>query len=134
MKSIIIFFVIALFTINAQEFTIERIAGNVKLLKGTSEQWENAKKGQILNPTDLLLTEKNSLVQLVKNEERFLLKGDVAIGLNHIKKISINDLILALTLDEIRNVPKIKRNSLSKNTAVYGAEVKNSFGIEINAF
>jgi len=131
MKKLLVILFFTLVTINAQNFTVEKVSGEVKLLQGTSENWENVKTGQILTSTDLLLTEEKSLVQLVKNDEKFLIKGDVAIGLNHIKQITVNELILALTLDEIRNVPKIKRNSLSKNTAVYGSEVKNSSNIQI---
>ncbi len=58
--------------------------------------------------------------------QKFVLKANAAIGINHIRKVSINDLILALTLEEIRNVPKIKRSNLSKNTAVYGTEISES--------
>jgi len=124
MKTIITILLFFSITISAQDFIVEKISGTVKLLKGTSEHWEEVKLGQKLTGSDLILTEKKSLIQLNKDNERFLLNSDAAIGLNHIKKISLNDLVLALTLDEIRNVPKIKRNSISKNTAVYGSETK----------
>ena len=111
---------------NAQEFTVEKVSGVVMYLSGTSEKWVNVKSGQILSSNTLILAESNSLVRLKKADEIFILRGDAAIGLNHLKKVSVNDLILALTLDEIRNVPKIKSNGLSKNTAVYGSnEQKN---------
>lgn len=112
-----------LFTLTtlAQEFKVVRKFGEVKVLKSTSEKWENVKKGEILESTDLLLTNDNSLVEIIIGKEKLLVKSDAAIGLNHIKKVSINDLILALTLDEIRNVPKIKSKSNSKSTAVYGS-------------
>ncbi len=134
MKKLIVLLVFFSITINAQNFVVEKISGTVKLLRVTSEKWEDVKVGQNLTGSDLLLTEENSLIQLSKDNETFLLKSDAAIGLNHIKKISINDLVLALTLDEIRNVPKIKRNSISKNTAVYWAEksLKNNLNIDEN--
>jgi hypothetical protein len=132
MKKIILFLFSLTLCVNAQEFKVEKISGTVKLLKGTSEVWENIKVGQILSSEDLILTESNSLIQLSKEGERFLLKEDAAIGLNHVKEVSINDLVLALALDEIRNVPKTKRNGLSKNTAVYGSEVISSKNISIS--
>lgn len=132
MKNLLILLLFAFFSVNAQNFTVEKVSGDVKVLKGTSESWEDVKLGETLTSTDLLLTEKKSLVHLTRDNEKFLISGDVAIGLNHIKKITVNELILALTLDEIRNVPKIKRNSLSKNTAVYGSEVTNKSSIKLS--
>jgi hypothetical protein len=124
MKKKIMILILLVSFISAQEFTVEKISGDVKILKGTSEKWEAVKKGEILTGNAVLLTEANSYIQLNKDNNRFVLKGDAAIGLNHIKQVSINDLLLALALDEIRNVPKIKKNSISKNTAVYGSKNK----------
>lgn len=124
MKKTIMILILLVSFISAQEFTVEKISGDVKILKGTSEKWEAVKKGEILTGNAVLLTEANSYIQLNKDNNRFVLKGDAAIGLNHIKQVSINDLLLALALDEIRNVPKIKKNSISKNTAVYGSKNK----------
>lgn len=121
MKNIILFILILTCTTLAQDFKVIKISGKVMVLKSTSEEWKKVKKGEVLQSSDLLLTDKNSLVELEKGNESFLLKDNAAIGLNHIKKVSINDLILALTLDEIRNVPKIKSKSISKSTAVYGS-------------
>ena len=80
----------------------------------------------------MILAEKNALIKLRRNDEIFFLNGDAALSLNHIKKVSLNDLILALTLDEIRNVPKIKNNNLNKNTAVYGSKIKSKNGSVIS--
>lgn len=123
MKTAIIIFLTLVLNIKAQEYTVKKISGDVKALKGSSEKWETLKINDKLSKDDLVLTEKRSSLQLIKNNQIFVIKDDIAIGLNHIKKISKNDLILALTLDEIRNVPKLKRNGLSKNTAVYGSEI-----------
>ena len=124
MKKIMILLPVLVGIISAQDFTVEKISGDVKILKGTSEKWETVKRGEVLSGNDVLLTEPNSYIQLNKDENRFMLKGDVAIGLNHIKQVSINDLLLALALDEIRNVPKMKKNGTSKHTAVYGSKSK----------
>lgn len=122
MKNTILILFLFTFSTFAQEFMVKKTSGKVMVLKSTSEKWEDVKKGDQLQSSDLILTDKNSLVELSKGDETFLLKDNAAIGLNHIKKVSINDLILALTLDEIRNVPKIKSKSISKSTAVYGSD------------
>lgn len=129
MKSIIILFFILSLNITAQEFTVDKITGTVKVLRETSENWDQVTVGQKLNASDLLMTDKKSTVKLKRAEEIFVLTSNVALGLNHIKKVSVNDLILALTLDEIRNVPKNNKNHLSKNTAIYGSEEKSRINI-----
>ena len=110
------------YSITAQEFVVKRVSGEAKYLRGMSEEWETIKEGLVLLPEDLILTNENSFVQLRKGSEVFVLKGDAAIGLNHVREVSLNDLILALTLDEIRNVPVQDGNDISSNTAVYGTE------------
>lgn len=123
MKSAIMLFLTLVLNTTAQEYTVKKITGNAKVLKGSSEKWESLKINDKLSVDDLVLTEKKSYLQLMNNDQTFFLKDDIAIGLNHLKNVSKNDLILALALDEIRNVPKLKRNGLSKNTAVYGSEI-----------
>ena len=132
MKKIIVLLFVFVTIITAQNFTVEKIKGDVKILKGTSEKWEPVKKGEILSGEDVLLTEKNAYILLNKDNKRFELKGDAAIGLNHIRQVSINDLILALALDEIRNVPKIKKSNTSRNTAVYGSKGNENKEIAID--
>ena len=122
MKSFIIILITFLSSF-AQEFTVVKVTGTVKVLKGTSENWVNVKSNDKLSSNDVILTETKSSITISNDEQKFLLKDNAAIGLNHLRKVTINELILALTLDEIRNVPKIKRSSLSKNTAVYGTEI-----------
>lgn len=126
MKQVILFILFSIINVFGQQFYVENISGDVKYLAGTSEKWDQIKTGQFLTANTLILAKKKSSVRLVKGEEVFILKGDAAIGLNHLKKVTINDLILALTLDEIRNVPKIKNNGLAKNTAVYGSKQTNN--------
>ena len=132
MKKTIVLLFVFVTIITAQNFTVEKIKGDVKILKGTSEKWEPVKKGDVLSGEDVLLTERNAYILLNKDNKRFELKGDAAIGLNHIRQVSINDLILALALDEIRNVPKIKKSNTSRNTAVYGSKGNENKEIAID--
>lgn len=116
--------------LSAQEFKVEKVSGDVSILRGTSEEFTSVRKGDILLGSDLLITELNSYVQLEQNNSRFILNSNSALNLTNIKKISINDLILALTMEEIRNIPKGTPDN-TKNTAVYGAQERNDESVII---
>ncbi len=123
MKRYIILIIMVLSTIaSGQQFKVDKVKGKVLVQRGTEEEFTQLKKGDILNGNDLIITEKNSFIQLDKDGNKFILDENSALGLNYLKKISINDLLLALAMEEIRNVPKTKTNGITKNTAVYGAE------------
>lgn len=108
--------------IYAQEFVVEKINGKAEILRGFSDDFESLTAGSTVSGADLLITFENSSVIIRRGEQRFLLSSNSALGLGNIKKISINDLLLALAMEEIRNVPKIKNNVQS--TAVYGSGTK----------
>ena len=120
---------------SGQQFKVDKVKGKVLVQRGTEEEFTQLKKGDILNGDDLIITEKNSFIQLDKDGNKFILDENSALGLNHLKKISINDLLLALAMEEIRNVPKNKTNGITKNTAVYGAETtfKNTVAVSENS-
>ncbi len=127
---ILIFFLCAA-VIPAQGFKVEKVSGSAAILKGTSEEFTAVKEGDILEGTDLLITDEDSYVQLVKNSSRFILNSNAALNLMNIKKVSINDLILALTMEEIRNIPESKADN-TKNTAVYGTQESKSGSTAVN--
>lgn len=114
----------------AQTFQVEKVKGKVTALKGTSENWVEVKKGDKLSGSDLIMTDKNASIQLSKDNGIFMLKSDAALGLNSIKKISINELILALTVEEVKSVPK-KNGNDTKTTAVYGSKVKTNNSVPV---
>lgn len=116
---------------SAQDFLVEKISGDVLVQKGFSESWESVKVGDELSKDDLLQTEEKSYIQLNNSGNRFLLKGNSALGLNHIKEVSINELLLALAMEEIRKIPKDGKKNESRNTAVYGEEQKQASNLEI---
>ena len=122
MKKLIIVLLISL-PLFAQQFTVQKVTGRVEALKGTSENWEPVKAGDILASDDLISTFENAFIQLESPEGKFILKSNSALGLDMVKSISINDLLLALALEEIRNLPKTKGSEKVINTAVYGAEI-----------
>ncbi len=123
MKRYIILIIVILSTIViGQQFKVDKIKGKVLVQRGTEEEFTQLKSGDVLNGDDLIITEKNSFIQLDKVGSKFILDENSALGLNYLKKISINDLLLALAMEDIRNVPKNKNNGIAKNTAVYGEE------------
>jgi len=132
MKKTILFLILLALPIFAQEFTVEKVSGEVEVMKGTSEVWSKVKPGDKLSGDDLISTGSKSLIQLSKGNSKFILESYSALGINLIKKISINDLLLALAMEEIRNVPKTKGNDDLKNTAVYGKEISSASPIPAN--
>ncbi len=110
----------------SQEFTVNKITGKVLVQKGVEDSFTPVKKGDILSGDDLIVTEENSFIQLEKENHKFILNANSALGLSHIRKISINDLLLALAMDDIRNIPTNKQNGIEKNTAVYGENISSN--------
>lgn len=123
MKKILIVLLFAAVNLFAQEFTVEKISGDVQAMIGTSEEWIKIKVGHKLNGSDLIATSEKAFIQLASKGNKFILQSNSALGLNAIKKITLNELLLALAMEEIRNMPKNKGNQSTHNTAVYGKEV-----------
>lgn len=126
MKKLLIIFFLSSLQLFAQKFVVEKVSGKVEALIGTSEKWIQIHKGDKLTGSDLLSTNKNSYVLLRRDKSKFLLKSNAALGLNNIRKLSINDLLLALAMEEIENVPKKQENGITRNTAVYGTNESES--------
>jgi hypothetical protein len=131
MKQIIIILFLLTALMFGQEFKVEKITGTILVQKGVEDSFTPVKQGDILGGDDLILTEDNSFIQLKKGGSRFILKANSALGLNHIRKISVNDLLLALAMEEIRNIPVHENNGIEKNTAVYGENVSLSSDVNL---
>lgn len=122
MKTLILLMFTAIL-INAQDYSVQKVSGNVFVQKGVSEKTVKLIVGDKLNSSDLIITDENSFIHLVdKNGNSFVLRSNSALGINYLKKMSLNDLILALTQEEIRTIPR--NNNKTPNTAVYGTEVR----------
>lgn len=132
------FLIVILFTtinLSAQNFSVEKISGKVHVFRGTSEKFFEVKAGEKLNGNDLVITDEKSYIQLIKDgntPRRIILQSNSALGLNYVKEISINDLLLALAQEEIRRIPKNTGNGNTKNTAVYGEEIKAAASLNIS--
>lgn len=132
----IIFYLIISVSIFGQNFKIEKVNGRVEAMRGSSENIESVKQGDIFSGDDLIIAGENSSALITKeNKRKFLLQENSALELNYVKEISMNDLLLALAMEEIKDIPKNEYKSGSKNTAVYGSKISDeskNVGIENN--
>ncbi len=125
--------------LSAQIFKVEKVTGNVKVQIGAGENWVNIQKGETLNANTTIQTENKSSAMFLVNNQKFALNESSAISLTNIKKMSLDDLILALAMEDMIDAPHKKEEAKSKNTAVYGSEINgvktpliesNNFGIK----
>jgi|YelNatPaOPRAMG01_1025707.scaffolds.fasta_scaffold00304_31 hypothetical protein len=123
MKKIILFLLIIFNLGFAQTFKAVHVNGDVKAQIGTNENWVKVSENSQLPANSIITTGKNSSVMLERNGIKFSLESYSALPLSSIKKMSINDLLLALAMEDMLNAPKKKEDVNTKNTAVYGAEI-----------
>ncbi len=127
MKKLVLILMVTVFvTINAQQFSVEKISGDVYVLRGTSEQWIPVKTGDKLSGKDVIQTSENATIRLQSGNSSFVLQRNAAVSLGFVKSITLNDLLLALAMEDIRNVPKNQNKGNTKNTAVYGEDKSSS--------
>ncbi len=112
--------------LQAQTFRIEKVSGTVKVQRGTSEVWMEGLVGEELDVNSVIETGENSSVTLSFEGSKLTLKESSALPLSRIKKMSLDDLILALAMEDMINAPKKKEETKSKSTAVYGTEINGA--------
>ena len=76
-------------------------------------------------PDVVISTGDNSSVLLKGDNVSFSLNESSAVSVSNIKEMNVDDLLLALAMEDIINAPKKIRKS-SNNTAVYGSKVGGS--------
>ncbi len=106
----------------AQTYKIEKVNGSVKILDLT-DKWADAKEGNILSQNSILVTENNSSVRFSGNGNTFTLKESSALSVSNLKQMTLDDLILALAMEDMLNAPRENENNNSKSTAVYGTKI-----------
>jgi hypothetical protein len=135
----ILFILFTTVILNAQTFEIEKINGSVKILTGKDNSWIDLKSKTTVYANTVITTDKNSSVKIKGGDIFFTLKESSAISVSNIKKMSIDDLLLALAMDNVLNTPKKNGNKKSENTSTYGENLSgetletlksNSFGIK----
>lgn len=122
MKTFLIF-VLSFSTILSQQYEIEKVKGNVKYISSADNTWQNLKSKVLVNQTTLISTDKNSSVKIKRDDIVFVLNESAAVSLSGLKKMSTDDLLLALALEDILDAPKQNKKSKSDNTAVYGDKI-----------
>ena len=125
MKNILVVLIISSGITFAQKCYVESVTGTAKAQIGSSEKWIEVGEGAELPPYSTISTGKNSSVVLVKGNTKFTLKESAAVTVNHIKKMSTDDLLLALAMEDMMNAPRKKDMNKSKSTQVYGDQNKN---------
>ena len=103
MKKIILILIIS-FTVGfSQTFKVEKLSGSVKILSGNSNSWQDLKPDMKINSNSIISTDKNSYVKISTSDILFTLKESSAISVSSIKKMSLDDLILALAMEDVIN-------------------------------
>ena len=105
----------------AQTFTVEKFSGDVKYQNSGSESWLSLTKGTILDDDAIISTGEKSLVVINGKNIRFTLNELSAVSVSSIKKMDMDDLLLALAMEDMLNAPKEIEKS-SDNTATYGTK------------
>jgi hypothetical protein len=123
----------------AQAFKVQKITGNVKTLD-SNDRWVVVREGDLLKPNSIILTDKKSSVKISGDDLSFTLNESSAIPISNIKRMTLDELLLALAMEDIISAPRKKeKNTKSKSTAVYGTEenaiensvsLSNDFGIK----
>ena len=105
----------------SQTYIVEKVSGNVKLLNA-EDKWINIKEGINLTDNSLIVTEKNSSVKISAEGVTITFNELSAVQTSNIKKMTINELLLALAMEDIICAPRKKENNNGKTTAVYGTK------------
>lgn len=109
----------------AQEYKAVNIKGDVKYRTGTSEDWFELKEGSTISTDDFVSTGEKSSVKLIGPNSSVVLNEMAALSVVSIKKMSTDELLLALAMEDMINAPKMNGKSTSSNTATYGNKEDN---------
>jgi len=121
MKKMVMASVLCAFTLFAQTYKVEKVQGNVRALIGNSEQWVEVKEGAKVSSATVLMTDKNAVITLTGGGIKFTLKPSAALSVNSLRRMSIDELLLALAMEEILSTPTKKKDERNINTAIYGS-------------
>lgn len=124
-KTLLLFALIASFSF-AQEFKIVKISGTVKAQFSTKEEWKEVKVGDVFSIETIISTAKFSSAAINTPAGNFTLKESSALSLSRLKKMTLDELILALAMEDITAAKQKRKNGRSRSTAVYGTDEEKS--------
>jgi len=118
-KLIFLIIMIATVLTFAQSYKVGKVTGTVKILD-SNDNWIEVKDGTILSSNSILVSEKKSSVKISGKGMNFTLKESSALSISSIKKMTLDELLLALAMEDMINAPRKNENNNGKSTAVYG--------------
>lgn len=121
---IIVFFLIRI--LPAQDYEIEKLKGDVKFILPEQNNWQKVDKKSSVSENTIVSTDNNSKARITGEGLIFILKENSALNISSIKKISLDELIMALALDRVLNAPRQKEKLKSESTSVYGNNLSAS--------
>ena len=131
MKKILLIMLLITGSLAAQTFNVAILNGNAQAQTNFSENWFDLKQGDVLSVNATVMVNENSVVKLANLNTSFTLTGPAALNLSNIKKMSIDDILLALAMQNMINAPQNENLNQSNSTAVYGTE-ENGEGMPID--
>ena len=121
MKKIFLFILMIAGIGFCQSFKVDKVTGTVKVLD-SNDNWTEVKEGTTIPSNSILVADKKSSVKISGEGINFILKESSAIPVSSIKKMTIDQLLLALAMEDMINAPRKKENDNGKSTAVYGSK------------
>lgn len=107
----------------SQTFKVEKVNGKVKILSNGAEQWQDLKQNSEISGNSIISTDKNSSVRIQNDDVLFTLKESSAISTSNIKKMTLDELVLALAMENVINTPRKNNKKNSESTKVYGEKI-----------
>lgn len=117
----------------AQQIEVKNVKGDVKYQSSTSEVWTEVNKGESLQMGGFISTGKNSSIQIIYSGNLGTIGELSAVSISSIKKMTTDELLLALAMEDMINAPKSNGKGNSGSTAVYGEDESKNKVAELGA-
>jgi hypothetical protein len=106
---------------HAQEITVQKVQGDVRVRHGVTEQWSTIAAGDVLKPDDSMLTGANgrAVILAMKKgvEKRITLPPEVIVDMADVRDLSPDELMLKLTMERVRSSPSTSPRDLTAPNA-----------------
>jgi hypothetical protein len=117
---IILISILLIVSAAAQKFKVINVSGDVKYQSGASENWVEVKSGELLQADGIISTSNKSSVKIKQYEEIITIGELSAVSISSIKKMTTDELLLALAMEDMIKAPKTNGKGNSNSTATYG--------------